>query len=139
MVSDINRRRFIESATASAAFCIVPRSVLGGTGYVAPSDKITMAHIGMGAQGITELGYLLADPAIQITAVCDPNADSSDYMEWGRGNIRGILRGYMQDPDWRASDNGCPGGREVGREAVDTYYAKQREVDKFRACAVYAD
>jgi predicted dehydrogenase len=139
MGSEINRRRFIEGAAASAAFTIVPRHVLGGTGQVAPSDKITMAHIGMGAEGISELGYLLADPAIQITAVCDPNTDSSDYMEWGKGDIRRQLRQYMQSPTWRESDNGCPGGREVGRAAVDGYYATERGVDKYKACAVYAD
>ncbi len=139
MTTHINRRRFIEAAAVSAAFSIVPRSVLGGTGHVAPSDKITMAHIGMGAEGISELGWLLDDPAIQITAVCDPNTDSSDYMEWGKGDIRNRVRQYIQDLTWRAGDNGCPGGREVGRAAVDGYYAKQRGAANYKACAVYAD
>ncbi len=51
MTSDQNRRRFLGTAAATAAFTIVPRHVLGGTGFVAPSDKITMAHIGMGTEG----------------------------------------------------------------------------------------
>ena len=39
----INRREFLGSATAaSLAFTVVPRQVLGGPGYVAPSDKITL-------------------------------------------------------------------------------------------------
>lgn len=139
MLSDINRRRFISSAAATAAFTIVPRHVLGGTGYVAPSDKITLAHIGMGTQGFSELGYLLADPAIQIIAVCDPNADSSDYLEWGKDSIRNRLREYLGNPTWRENDKGCPGGREIGREVVNAYYARQRGADKFKACAVYAD
>ncbi|HTZ59512.1 MAG TPA: Gfo/Idh/MocA family oxidoreductase [Acidobacteriaceae bacterium] len=138
-MSDVNRRRFIGAAAASAAFTIVPRHVLGGPKYVAPSDKITMAHIGVGTQGIGELGYLLGDPAIQIIAVCDPNADSSDYLEWSKGSIRKRIRGYLENPTWRENDNGCPGGREIGREIVNTYYAKQRAADKFKACAVYAD
>ena len=84
MKTSVNRRRFLGSALASGAFTIVPRHVLGGAGYVAPSDKITLAHIGMGTQGFRELGGLLADPRIQIVAVCDPNTDSNDYVEWGK-------------------------------------------------------
>ena len=50
------RRQFIKHAsTAVAAFTIVPRHVLGGPQFVAPSDKITMAYIGVGTQGLREL------------------------------------------------------------------------------------
>jgi hypothetical protein len=45
----------------------------------------------------------------------------------------------LGNSSWRENDNGCPGGREVGREIVDTYYANQRGADKFKACASYAD
>src|SRR5689334_16617418 len=120
-MSDTTRRNFVAAAT-TGIFTIVPRHVLGGPAYVPPSDKITLAHIGMGTQSINELGGLLADPAIQIVAVCDPNTDSSDYIEWGKGSIRNSLRRYIGDPNWRASDNGCPAGREVGREAIEAYY-----------------
>jgi predicted dehydrogenase len=138
-MSSINRRKFIGSAAASGLVTIVPRHVLGGGGFVAPSDKITLAHIGMGTQGISELGSLLANPEIQIVAVCDPNTDSSDYVEWEKGSIRETIRGYLGNPSWRENDNGCPGGREVGREIVDTYYKNQRGADNFKACASYAD
>ncbi len=138
-MSKIDRRKFIGSAAASGLITIVPRHVLGGPRYVAPSDKITLAHIGMGTQGISELGSLLADPGIQIVSVCDPNTDSSDYVEWGKGSIREAIRTYLGNPSWRENDNGCPGGREVGREVVNTYYARQRSAEKFRACASYAD
>ena len=50
MTASINRRDFMGAATASGACAIVPRHVLGGNGHVAPSDKITLAHIGMGTQ-----------------------------------------------------------------------------------------
>lgn len=139
MSSSLTRRTFVGSAVASGVFTIVPRHVLGGTGHVAPSDKITLAHIGMGTQGFRELGGLLADPEIQIVAVCDPNTDSNDYVEWGKHGIRNQLRGLLGNPTWRENETGCPGGREVGREVVDTYYAKQRSGDKFKACAAYAD
>jgi len=139
MTTDINRRRFMESAVASGLISIVPRHVLGGTGYVAPGDKITLANIGMGTQGLRELGGLLAEPEIQIVAVCDPNTDSSDYVEWGKNGMRNTIRRYLGKPNWRENEGGCPGGREVGREVVDTYYAKQRSADNFKACSAYPD
>ena len=139
MTSDLNRRRFMGSAVASGVFTIVPRHVLGGSHYVAPSEKITLAHIGMGTQGFNELGSLLEEPQIQIVAVCDPNTDSNDYVEWGKNSVRNRLRGYLGKPTWRENSSGCPGGREVGREVVDTYYANQRGSDHFRACSAYAD
>ena len=139
MTSAINRRKFMGAAVASGVLAVVPRHVLGGAGYVAPSEKITLAHIGMGTQGFRELGALLAEPEIQIVAVCDPNTDSNDYVEWGKNGIRDTIRGYLGNPAWRENQEGCPGGREVGREVVDTYYANRRGADKFKACTAYAD
>ncbi|MCH5375730.1 MAG: Gfo/Idh/MocA family oxidoreductase, partial [Planctomycetes bacterium] len=139
MASDINRRDFLGTAVASGVFTIVPRHVLGGAGHVAPSDKITLAHIGMGTQGFRELGDLLADPRIQITAVCDPNTNSNDYVEWGKNSVRNQIRTYLGKPGWRENEDGCPGGREVGREVVDTYYANQRGGENLKGCSAYAD
>jgi hypothetical protein len=139
MTAKINRRQFLNSALASCAFTVVPRHVLGGRGSVAPSEKITLAHIGMGTQGFSELGGLLADPQIQIVAVCDPNRDSNDYVEWGKNSVRNRIRTYLGNSSWREGESGCPGGREVGRQVVDTYYAKQRSEEKFTGCATYAD
>ncbi|MCJ7812647.1 twin-arginine translocation signal domain-containing protein, partial [bacterium] len=48
----LTRRNFLGTAgTAAAAFTIVPRHVLGGAGYQAPSDMINVAGIGVGARG----------------------------------------------------------------------------------------
>jgi hypothetical protein len=137
--SDVNRRKFIGCAVASGVVCIVPRHVLGGAGHVAPSEKITLANIGMGTQGFRELGGLLDEPQIQIVAVCDPNTDSNDYVEWGKDGMRNTIRKYLGDPSWRENQSGCPGGREVGRQVVDAYYANQRSTEKFKACSAYAD
>jgi len=139
MSAKMNRRTFLGSAVASSAFSIVPRHVLGGAGFVAPSEKITLAHIGMGTQGFNELGSLLAEPQIQIVAVCDPNTSSNDYVEWGKHGIRNKIRTYLDKPTWREDDTGCPGGREVGREVVDTYYANHAGTKASQACATYVD
>jgi len=139
MARNMSRRQFMQSTVASGIFTIVPRHVLGGAGYVSPSEKITLAHIGMGTQGFNELGGLLEDPNIQIVSVCDPNTDSQDYIEWGQNGIRNRIRGYIGNPSWREGRSGCPGGREVGRKVVDGHYSRFRSVDKFRACTAYAD
>ncbi len=121
MASDMNRRKFLGYAAASAgAVTIVPRHVLGGAGHVAPSEKITLAHIGMGTQGFRELVGLLAEPELQIVAVCDPNKDSSDYVEWGKDEIRRpIAAGSRQIPTGERGAAAVPGGRDVGQEVVD--------------------
>nr|WP_321353940.1 Gfo/Idh/MocA family oxidoreductase [uncultured Draconibacterium sp.] len=47
-----SRRSFIgTTAAAAAGFTIVPRHVLGGTGYMSPSDMVNIAGIGVGSQG----------------------------------------------------------------------------------------
>src|SRR6059058_2300787 len=82
--SSMNRRKFVELAsTAAVAFTIVPRHVLGGRNYVPPSDKITLAYIGTGTQGIREMLPMLAVPEIQVVAVCDPNKEAIGYRDWG--------------------------------------------------------
>ena len=74
----INRREFLgTAAAASLAFTVVPRQVLGGPGYVAPSDKITLGYVGCGTQGLREMTALISNPALQIVAVCDPNKFSN--------------------------------------------------------------
>jgi hypothetical protein len=136
-MSEITRRAFVGSAVASAAVTVVPRHVLGGAGHVAPNDKITMAHIGMGTQSLREVGALLAEPQVQIVAVCDPNTDSHDYVDWSKTGLRDHIRGLLGNPSWREGRDGCPGGREVGREVIETYYANHRGKDSFKSCRLY--
>lgn len=83
----MNRRTFLETASASACFTILPRHVLGGSGVVAPSDKITLAYIGTGTQGLREMPRLMAIPEIQIVAVCDPSKHAIGYRDWGTDDL----------------------------------------------------
>ncbi|HPX39541.1 MAG TPA: Gfo/Idh/MocA family oxidoreductase [Candidatus Hydrogenedentes bacterium] len=134
----INRRRFLGAAVAPAVFQVVPRHVLG-QGYVAPNDKITLAYIGLGTQGLRELGGLLNAPEVQIGSVCDPNTDSTDYVDWSRDGLRSEIGRLLGRPDWRAGSGGIPGGREVGREVIQAYYAAQRGDGSFKGVSSYAD
>src|ERR1051325_5402933 len=81
MTSETNRRKFLGTAAGAAALTILPRHVLGGPGYVAPSDKITLAHIGVGTEGLREMMGLIQAPEIQIVSVCDPNKDAVGYRD----------------------------------------------------------
>ncbi len=85
----ISRREFLGSAASSAiALTIIPRYVLGGKKYVPPSDRLNIAIIGTGGQGINNMKDLLRHPDIQITAICDVN-EESDYSEFYYGGKAG--------------------------------------------------
>ncbi len=136
----INRRQFLgTTAAASLAFTIVPRHVLGGPGYVAPSDKITMGYIGCGTQGLRELATLLANPAIQIVSVCDPNKYSTDYVDWSLNDIRDTMRRTTGEKSWGEGIKGIPGGRDVAQEMVQKYYGKSSDSGNFKGCSAYED
>jgi hypothetical protein len=137
---NLSRRQFINSAAlTSLAFTIVPRHVLGGPGYTAPSDKLNIAYIGCGTQGIREMCELIVRPDIQITSVCDPNKFSTDYIDWSPHGIRNGIRQVLQNPQWGEHLKGIPGGRDVGKELVDTYYSKVRNSSNYKGCTSYAD
>ncbi len=71
--SGLTRRAFIGgTASAIAGFTIIPRHVLGGPGFVAPSEKINIAIIGCGGQGRTNVRSLFEQGDAQIIAVADP-------------------------------------------------------------------
>ena len=95
------------AATSAAAFTILPRHVLGGKGYIAPSDKITMGYIGTGTQGIRELLPMLEIPAIQVIAVCDPSKEARGYKDWSKEGLKNEIRKTIKKPDWE------PGGDNI--------------------------
>ncbi len=70
--SRVNRRRFLATSAAGAAFMIVPRHVLGGPRQIAPSEKLNIAGIGIGGQGAWDLDQLEDQ---NIVALCD--------VDWG--------------------------------------------------------
>jgi hypothetical protein len=136
----INRREFIgTAAAASAALTIIPRNVLGGKGFVPPSDKITLGYIGCGTQGLREMASLLPNPALQIVAVCDPNKFSENYVDWSHNEIRDIIRNTTGNSSWGENINGIPGGRDVGQELVQGYYGKAQNSGTFKGCSSYED
>ena len=139
-IKKINRRKFLGSAAAaSLAFTVVPRHVLGGPGYVAPNDKLTLGYIGCGTQGLREMTGLIAHPSLHIVAVCDPNKFTTDYVDWSLNGIRNNIRNALKDNTWGEKLKGIPGGRDVGQEFVQKYYAKNTSSGTYKGCSSYAD
>ncbi|MBL7736610.1 MAG: gfo/Idh/MocA family oxidoreductase, partial [Chitinophagaceae bacterium] len=69
--TNASRRKFIKSASVAAAgFMIVPRHVLG-RGYIAPSDKLNVAGIGVGGKGTSDLTEIAKSPNVNIVALVD--------------------------------------------------------------------
>ncbi len=67
-----NRRSFIKNiAIGTAAFTIVPRFVLGGKGFLAPSDKLYIAGIGAGGKGYSNLKNFSDTGNAAISFLCD--------------------------------------------------------------------
>ena len=83
------RRDFLGGAAAAMAFTLVPRHVLGGSGATTPSEKVNVAIIGTGGQGIVNMKQLFTEPDVRIAALCDLN-EESDYSMFYYGGTAGL-------------------------------------------------
>lgn len=114
----ISRRDFIgRAAAATAAFTVVPRYVLGGSGYTAPSEKLNIAVIGTGGQGKHNIRALLQHADVQVMAICDVT-EEADYSRFYYGGTA---------------------GRGPVKELVDKHYAGQKSTARYKPCACYID
>lgn len=69
--TSISRRNFVRNAgMVGAGFFIVPRHVLG-RGFIAPSDKLNIAGIGVGGKGQSDLFEFAKSTKVNIVALCD--------------------------------------------------------------------
>jgi len=70
--SNNSRRDFIKStAIATAGISIIPRHVLGGPGFIAPSDKLVVAGIGVGGKGESDIANFAKSGKADIAFLCD--------------------------------------------------------------------
>ncbi|MFB3922445.1 MAG: Gfo/Idh/MocA family protein [Terriglobia bacterium] len=150
----ISRRKFLgRAATTVAGLTIVPRHVLGGAGYVPPSDKVNTAFIGVGAQGLRVMLDFLKEPDVQGVAVCDPCKSADDYPQWGEHEFRDSVRellGVSTGWDWLSPETpvqlthsmrttGGLAGREPCQKIVDGYNGVKKRSGGSRGCAAYSD
>jgi len=109
---EITRRQFIGTAAgALAAVTIVPRHVLGGPKFVAPSEKVNIAIIGCGGQGRSNARGLFGQDDAQIVAIADPR-EQADYSRFYYRGVAGRLpvkaeveKHYSQrNPQYKCND-----------------------------------
>ena len=68
----MKRRDFVRTtAAASMAPLVVPRHVLGGAGFVAPSDTVHIGVIGAGGMGASNATPLAMSDGVRIAAIAD--------------------------------------------------------------------
>jgi len=121
--SAVSRRAWLRATAAAAAFAVVPRHVLGGEGHVPPSEQTTLAGIGMGGQGMQDLGTFQGFPEVRVVAVCDVNREGGGYLSW----------------NWDKGKQARLCGREPARRMVEAHYAKQKPAGTYKGCAAYTD
>ncbi len=122
------RRRTFLKQTGGAAMgtlglpLFVRSSVLGNAGSVPPSERITMASIGVGGMGTNNLRAFLAQPDVQVLAVCDVVEASDEYGHW-----------------YKKGWNGAWFGREPARNIVQDDYAQENPAGTYKGCGAYVD
>src|SRR6202047_4545929 len=150
----ISRRKFLgQTAAAAIGLAIVPRRVLGGAGYFPPSDRVNIAFIGVGSQGLRVMLHFLQQPDVQGVAVCDPNQGSANHPQWDThefcNSVRKLL-GVDSGWDWLSPADPIQlthslrvtsgvAGREPCQKIVDAYYGTQQRSGQYRGCSAYSD
>ena len=73
MTHQISRRVFIkQSGTIALGFAILPKRI------IAPSDKLRIAHIGLGGMGNAHMNWFANLPEVDIVALCDVDQEHLD-------------------------------------------------------------
>ncbi len=72
-----SRRTFLKTVGGIGLFTILPRKVLGGNGYIAPSDQLTKGIIGVGGMGRSG-SHFTSDERCRLVAVCDVDRNHLD-------------------------------------------------------------
>lgn len=77
VASDQSRRDFIKNTAIASSFFIVPRHVLGGVGFTAPSDQLNLAAIGAGGKGASDIRNASVNGRERVVALCDVDFSGS--------------------------------------------------------------
>lgn len=99
---EYSRRQFVKGMAVSAAgFMIMPRHVLGGKGFIAPSDKVTVGIIGAGGKGRQNTASLFELEDVQVKAIADPAKywDLKDFYyksKAGREPVKEMIENYYK-------------------------------------------
>src|ERR1039458_9770943 len=71
-----------------------------------------------------------ASSAMELISIRSVSMFSGDRIEssrdWSRDGLLRDIRRALNKPDWRAGGEGTiPGGRDVGKNMIDTFYGNQ--------------
>ena len=66
-----SRRSFIKAGAIASSIFVVPRHILGGPGYTAPSDQLNLAAIGAGGKGRGDIRNASVKGRERVVALCD--------------------------------------------------------------------
>jgi predicted dehydrogenase len=137
----VTRRTAIKTATLAAGWSIIPRAVLGRGAGTPPSDRVALAFVGVGSQGLRVMMEFIKHEDVQAVAVCDVNAGSDDFSEWGRHELRDKVRTLIGSTTWgeRETYRGGIAGRGPAKEVVEAYYAKNARSGTYSGCAAVED
>ena len=72
-----SRRDFLKKVAIASSIMIVPRHVLGGIGFVAPSDQLNLAAIGSGGKGASDILNASVNGRERVVALCDVDFSGS--------------------------------------------------------------
>lgn len=75
--SNESRRSFIKKSAIASSFFIVPRNVLGGVGFISPSDQLNLAAIGSGGKGRSDITNASVKGRERVVALCDVDFSGS--------------------------------------------------------------
>src|SRR5690606_36520339 len=92
------RRDFLKTgASATAGLVIVPRHILGGPGFVSPSDRINLGYIGVGKQAHTLLKNIGKVEETLVLAACDVDTKKLARFVSAATQINTVKVGYQVD------------------------------------------
>ena len=100
--SKLNRRSFLKAAAGlAAAPYFIPSKVLGKDGGVAPSNRLAIAHIGVGGQGSYHLRIHSKRSDVQVVGVCDVDTRHMDRARETLAGAYGSANGIQFIQDFR--------------------------------------
>ena len=145
-----SRRTFLATTGGLALnFMIVPRHVLGGTGYIAPSERVNVAGIGAGGMGGGDIATVAAwaptsSPCATSTTSAPPVLSTRSQgtavqrlprdARQGREADRRGHRRHARPHSRRRVDGGDPRGQaRLLSEAADSHAARMPRADQGRS------
>jgi len=96
----VSRRTFVGSVAAAAGFMIVPRHVLGGPRFQAPSDRVNLATVGY-INGMGTSNTNAAGKVANIVALCDVDDSEAARRAAVRSKIHESFPNAVRYKDYR--------------------------------------